>query len=84
MDAIGGPIETMQYTALLWRFVDAWRHWALVPAGHMKVQAVDDWRRWACLAGFIVATTSRIPPCQELHNGCDGGAVRNLGIRPCA
>ncbi len=35
MDSIGGPNEAMHEAAPYWKAADDWRHWALVPAGHM-------------------------------------------------
>lgn len=34
-NSIGGPNEAMREANLYWKFANAWRHWALVPAGHM-------------------------------------------------
>lgn len=34
-DSIGGPNEAMEEASPYWELADEWRHWALVPAGHM-------------------------------------------------
>jgi hypothetical protein len=37
MNSMGGPNEAMSATAPIWKAADDWKHWGLVPAGHMKV-----------------------------------------------
>lgn len=36
IESIGGPIEAMGEAAPIFKTADDWRHWGLVPAGHMK------------------------------------------------
>lgn len=35
MNSVGGPMEALQESAPYRELADSWRHWALVPAGHM-------------------------------------------------
>ena len=35
MFSISGPSETAQYASPYWTMAENWRHWALVPPGHM-------------------------------------------------
>jgi hypothetical protein len=37
MDSIGGPMESLTYTAPIRRMVDAWRSWASAPAGSVPI-----------------------------------------------
>ena len=38
LNSIGGPNEAMREAAPFWKMADNWKHWALVPAGHMKFE----------------------------------------------
>ena len=36
LHSIPGPNEAMREASPFWKMADNWKHWALVPAGHMK------------------------------------------------
>jgi hypothetical protein len=38
MDSIGGLDEAVEEVAPLWKMIDDWKHWALVPSGHMRLK----------------------------------------------